>query len=324
MNCSSLYRVFIENKGDCAGNEQGQNPSDCAENHSMHRIAFSANKADQRKERRRTAGRITPDCAESAEKSRNSRAGDRAYHRLSISHIDSIKGRFRNAGNRGGDAAGDSLRTGILVFCFQRHAKGRAALGNIRAEHGDRNDHVVTQSGKIVHRKRHQRVVHSGHNNERHQGGQDADRQPGRFVVQGGEHNRQQIAGDVADGPQHIKGAGDTDDDEQQGLEEGFQHIGGNFIRKILRPFHHRSHEQHGQNGGSIGRADHRDTKKIGARHTKEGSQFQRCAAHQIGKIRVAQCRAHHHKQRWVAAYFFAMVKPIKTGRNMKKQSAKE
>ena len=116
--------------------------------------------------------------------------------------------------------------------------------------------------------------MHTGHNNERHESGQNRHSQPRYRVVHRHKDAGHGVAENITDGAQHIQGARQANDQEQQRLQEGFQHVGGYLIRKIFRPFHDRSHQQRRQDRQRIGGVNLRDTEQIGTVHSKEGTQF--------------------------------------------------
>ena len=205
MNCSSLYRVFIENKGDHSGNYQGQKATDGTEKYAAHGIAFSADEIDQSQNRGSAAHRIAFDPCDAAEQARDSSADNCADHRLDIAEVNAVHSGFSNTSYKGGDAAGDALGTGFLVLRFQCHTESSAALGNVGAEHGNYHKDIKAEGHHIVHGKRHQCVVHSSHDNEGHQGRQYTDRQPGYCIIHGQKHPGEYVANDVANGAKHIE-----------------------------------------------------------------------------------------------------------------------
>ena len=58
--------------------------------------------------------------------------------------------------------------------------------------------------------------MHTGHNDKRHSGGQDAYGEPRNRVVHDHKDVGQYVAGYVADGAEDTQGAGNADDEKQQ------------------------------------------------------------------------------------------------------------
>ena len=294
------FGILVKDGGQEEGKADGSSRCNNTEDHALHGI-FTADELDQGQDGGRTAHGIALDAEDTADQTGYAGAGDGTDHGLAVAEVDTVHGRLGDACNDGGNTAGDAFGLGLHILSLDSYAQGSAALCDVGAEHGHENDDVKAQGSQVVHAQRDQRIVHAGHDDERHDGGQDADGEPGHGIVHGREYAAHQITKDVADGSQDAEGNGGADQEEQHGLKESLEHVGRYLIGKVFRPAHDRGHEKDRQDRRCIGCGNDRNkTEDIGAGHAQEGSHGSSFhgAAQEIDDVRIAEHGADDHEHR--------------------------
>ena len=147
--------------------------------------------------------------------------------------------------------------------------------------------------------------MHAGHDDKRHCGREDRNREPWNGIVECCDAGRKNVAENRAQRAEDNKHDRGADQQEEHRLEECLENIRRYSVCEIFRPAHDRGHQQHRKNRTGVGSADNRNhTEDVGAGLSEECAvtgNF-RTARKERNEIRVAQHRADDHVQRHAVA----------------------
>ncbi len=144
--------------------------------------------------------------------------------------------------------------------------------------------------------------MHTGHDDERHQRGEDCDRKPRNRAVHSRKYRCEPCTDDAAKRSEDAYDDRDADQAEQHRLKERLDKIRRDSVRKVLDGAHDRSHEGHRKHRGGVGRLDDRqEPEEVDTVLSEECAVLDsfRRAGHHRDKIRVDEGRTDDHEERY-------------------------